>query len=378
MKAFTAITATTLLVFASVCGRAAAFDSGSTGADGALNVTNDMVLQLPPDGVFNYTTITVAPGVTLRFQRNEFNTPVYLLATGDVTIAGIINVNGQPGFGTGAGEGGPGGFDGGSQPIDGEPPGDGYGPGGGRADSEPIQLAGAYGNTTATSSTNRYGNGLLQPLVGGSGGAGQHRPVFGQPWGGAGGGGAILIASTTRIYVQHQILAQGGDTQIGFGGGSGGAIRLVAPTVAAPASASLSARAFAGGGSGRIRVDTLNRTEFNPMVDARLSVGRNMTVFSTPMLKLDFLEVAGKPIPPNAADVVVLTLDLNSPTNQVVTLRATGFVGPANLEVAITPENGPSRRFLKPFTAADANPITNTVEVIIPAGVPCRVQAWTR
>lgn len=103
-----------------------------------------------------------------------------------------------------------------------------------------------------------------------------------------------------------------------------------------------------------------------------------MTVFSTPMLKLDFLEVAGKPIPPNAADVVVLTLDLNSPTNQVVTLRATGFVGPANLEVAITPENGPSRRFLKPFTAADANPITNTVEVIIPAGVPCRVQAWTR
>src|ERR1035438_919403 len=84
------------------------FSSGSTGADGALNVTSDTVtVPLPASGVFNYTTVNVAAGATLQFTNNLANTPVIMLAQGDVNIAGTINIsaNGQyPG---------PGGFDGG-------------------------------------------------------------------------------------------------------------------------------------------------------------------------------------------------------------------------------------------------------------------------
>jgi len=38
---------------------AAPFSSGSTGADGPFSPTQDITLQVPPDGKFNYTTITI-------------------------------------------------------------------------------------------------------------------------------------------------------------------------------------------------------------------------------------------------------------------------------------------------------------------------------
>ena len=75
-----------LLLPLSPVARAASFDCGSTGANGPMNITSNTTLQLPPDGIFHCTTITVAQGVTLNFSNNALNTPVYLLATGDVTI----------------------------------------------------------------------------------------------------------------------------------------------------------------------------------------------------------------------------------------------------------------------------------------------------
>ena len=80
---------------------------GSDGADGALEVTENQTLTLPPDGIFNYTTVTIAEGATLTFERNALNTPAYLLATGDVTIAGTIDVLGKVGSGLSGGKGGP-------------------------------------------------------------------------------------------------------------------------------------------------------------------------------------------------------------------------------------------------------------------------------
>jgi len=53
----------------------AQFNSGSTGAYGPLNVTSNTALDLPADGIFNCSTITVATGATLRFNRNTNNTP---------------------------------------------------------------------------------------------------------------------------------------------------------------------------------------------------------------------------------------------------------------------------------------------------------------
>ena len=104
---------------------AMAFDSGSTGADGPLNPTVDTVIALPDDGVFNYTSINIPAGVTVRFERNTTNTPVRLLVADDAQIDGIIDISGQdsPAIGPAGdgvpaddglpGIGGPGGFHGG-------------------------------------------------------------------------------------------------------------------------------------------------------------------------------------------------------------------------------------------------------------------------
>jgi len=79
-----------LLLLGPSAAHAQTFSSGSTGADGPFAPTSDVTLTLPPDGVFNFTTVTIPAGVTVRFTRNTANTPVTLLATGDVTIAGTL------------------------------------------------------------------------------------------------------------------------------------------------------------------------------------------------------------------------------------------------------------------------------------------------
>ncbi|MBI2929529.1 MAG: hypothetical protein HYY24_28020, partial [Verrucomicrobia bacterium] len=202
---------------------AAGFDSGSNGSYGPINVTAPTTLDVPPDGIFHCTTITVTS--TLRFNRNALNTPVYLLATGDVLINGTINVSGGTGGGASARSGGPGGFDGGFGGFGDSAPanrgGDGHGPGRGRNQAGFTHAA--Y-SKAAASNSEVYGNVLIVPLIGGSGGAG----ADGNPGGGGGGGGgAILIASNTRITVNGNIISDGGG---GTGWGSGGSIRLVAPT----------------------------------------------------------------------------------------------------------------------------------------------------
>ena len=135
---------------------ALAFNSGSTGADGPFNPTVNTQVTLPDSGVFNYTSVNIPAGVTVTFKRNTANTPVVILASGDVTIAGTIDVSGAAAAAAGAagdgnqgddglpGKGGPGGFDGGrggtassdnpgvsGNPTLKNPGGAGLGPGGG-------------------------------------------------------------------------------------------------------------------------------------------------------------------------------------------------------------------------------------------------------
>ena len=73
----------------------AQFTSGSTGSDGAFSPTANTVLQVPPGGVFNFTTFNIPSGVTVSFARSASNDPVTILAQGNVTIAGTISVNGE-------------------------------------------------------------------------------------------------------------------------------------------------------------------------------------------------------------------------------------------------------------------------------------------
>ena len=63
-QAYMALLASGILAASSA---AQAYDSGSTGADGAFSPQVNTVLQLPEDGIFNFTTVTIPSGVTVTF-----------------------------------------------------------------------------------------------------------------------------------------------------------------------------------------------------------------------------------------------------------------------------------------------------------------------
>src|SRR5205823_2911988 len=97
-------------VFLLICfGRGAysqTFSSGSTGADGPLNLTtpgtiifDPVALGLHPavENVFNFTTINIASGVMVQLTSKKLNGPVYWLAQGPVTISGIVDASGENG-----------------------------------------------------------------------------------------------------------------------------------------------------------------------------------------------------------------------------------------------------------------------------------------
>lgn len=221
-----------LLILANISAFAQ-FNSGSTGADGALDLTScasPCYIQLPESGILNYTTVDIPAGKVLRFKRNLRNTPVIMLAQGNVTISGTIDVSSpcvgifgaDPGCLSGR-EGGPGGFSGGAA---GRP---GFGPGGG---GYPTCGHGSW-----------VGPLSLVPIIGGSGGSGCSN--------GGGGGGAIVIASSTTITMSGQIAAYG---WLNNYYGSGGAIRLVGNSITA--SGSFNAVAYPAGIAGVVRLES--------------------------------------------------------------------------------------------------------------------------
>lgn len=276
------------------------YNSGSTGLDGALAPTADTTLALPPSGIFNFTTVNIPVGVTVTFTPNANNTPVTLLATGDVTISGGINVNGARGLdlssavivNAGA-TGGPGGYpggQGGAKGITNNAPSGGQGPGAGFGISPSIP-SGTYGAPTSFVT--------LIPLFGGSGGGGGAGNSSAAGPSGGGGGGAIVIVSSTQIAINGSITAHGGaggagscpffGGQIEAGGGSGGAIRLVSAQVSGTGTLQAlggGESCFGGGGSGLIRLEAFNLAftgSTNPVASTSITPGP-VTAASTPSL----------------------------------------------------------------------------------------------
>ena len=70
-----------------------AFDSGSTEADGAFNPVVNTQVQLPPDGIFNFTTVNIPSGVTVTFAKNDTNTPVTI--GGHAGGESVVRINQQ-------------------------------------------------------------------------------------------------------------------------------------------------------------------------------------------------------------------------------------------------------------------------------------------
>ena len=280
------IALSTLPVVCFVAGAAHGYDSGSTGADGALCLGDrvrsgdgltcvpgtgetSLVVQLPPNGILNHTTVYVGPNATLSFRRNAANTPVYLLASGDVTVWGTIDVSGSPGacaYTTDysptavadlvcwGGLGGPGGDDGGSLgPVGAS---DGLGPeagghsgaglddtgsdvcagGGGAGPTVQGQFGGCRDDGLCAEAGEALTDVGWRYAHGGSGGGAAFMYWGADPSGsdveaGGGGGGALIIASSGRIGMYGYLLALGAARGYRGGGGGGGLLRLVADEV---------------------------------------------------------------------------------------------------------------------------------------------------
>ena len=383
-----------------------AFDVGTNVTYGALIVTNASVtplttnLAMPDDGIFHCTTINIGTNCTVKFIPNALNTPVYLLAQSNLLINGTLDVSGADGQTSGtASVAGSGGFSGGSFGTPSAvPAGAGQGPGGSISNlpANFYQNGGSFGTLgyggLAGASTN-YGDLLLVPLIGGSGGSGlQGVNSFVGASGGA-GGGAILLASSTNVTVNGNILAKGGNgIYNGFvtsGGGSGGAVRIVSPTVSVLGNIYVSGgtnsktSSLSYGGNGRVRIDTTT-TGLNAKVIGNgvsgaglpvISYGRSLFVFPPASPQLYFVNVAGSNIVAGTSNNV--PLPSGSSTNQVVTLCGTNFLGTVPVQIVATPANG------TPFTTnivlnfpSQTTLVSTNVIINVPAGIPTQLNAY--
>jgi hypothetical protein len=426
----------------------AAFDSGSTGADGALNPTVNTEIVLPPSGILNYTTVNIPAGVTVTFKKNAANTPVHILASGNVTIAGYVDIRGQDAKSTGIygdgvlgddgipGVGGPGGFDGGrggredaAQRVDIIRGGAGLGPGGGKGGVEGgngcpgdgysyYRYIGSGGGYAANAypygalyncvnplpavyiGGKAYGSSLLLPLIGGSGGGGGRGGVTFPGSGGGGGGGAILIASTGTITVSGTIDSTGGDAggvdgtgAGGYGaGGSGGAIRLVAATVAGAGGLYANGGCRNSGGSrrqdceyggtwgyggsiGRIRIEADAITFKGTSQPAYTKdVPGPVVLADAPTLRI--ATVAGATVPDNPTGNADITLPDTTTGPVEVTFQTKNVPVGNTVLLRMVPAYGKPTEVISPAIAGSTTAGTASISVTLPSG-PSTLQATT-
>jgi hypothetical protein len=296
-----------LLFISGTIALAQTFSSGSTGTDGALDLTSgDRTVVVPASGVLNYTTINVPAGRTLTFQNNLAITPVIMLAQGGVTIAGTVNICASGNVP------GPGGFYGGyaaSYPASGGP---GLGPGGGTPNAAGTQTQGNNGTWV--------GPLTLVPIIGGSGGGGGYCCVgcFYGPYSAAGGagGGAITIASSTSITLTGSILANGSTapnqicTFPGYcfdcpgAAGSSGAVRLVANTLSVSGNISAAIVRLEG---------QLGQVSYSGSGTAPVVSSINPLITPTHPPSITILSIGGYPVPSYSGSSFS-TIDLLLPT----------------------------------------------------------------
>jgi len=361
----------TALLFAGVA-TAQAFSSGSTGSDGALNYTtagtyyfNPDALGLDPagDNIFNFTTINIASGVNLVLQNNNLRgIPVVWLATGNVTIAGQLTLDGAsaPNLSTLAVGAtwitlrvptmpGPGGYPGGVGALQGTAASPGLGPGGGPISGTPCSYSGSgsfatAANTPDTTPGPTYGNIQLVPLIGGSGGSGGCLPTAATQSDSAGGtggagGGAIRIVSSTSISVTGTITSQGGSANNGRDGGnaggpgSGGAINLIAPTVTGTGTLNVNGGSspccsFPFGG-GYILINASNSPSFTGttsggIITYRPLLAPPLPTFGTPPT-ISVVSVNGTSVPqPPQGQFETPDVTINSATPVTINISASG------------------------------------------------------
>lgn len=366
-------------VFLAATAAHAAINVPSDGSDGAFNPTADVTIDLSQavtgtwsqDNtanagkgvydpikwavVFKYSAVNIPAGVTVSFTNNAFRAPVVWLVQGDVTISGIVNLNGQP-FGPSGvfSEPGPGGFRGA-----GTTGSAGLGPGGGLYDG------GSYGTKGSGASGPTYGNAMALPLIGGSGG------------GGGAGGGAILIAAGNGVTVNGSIAARGGDGNgyYGTGGGSGGAIRLLADSLTVGASASLGAQGGGGGGAGRIVLEANQMQISSPAIgpmESKFVPADPPRIWPEPAApSVKITQVGGVNVPAEPlASFDFPKQDISLATSNAVTVRVEATNVPTSWSVVVrtVPKIGQDTTTNATLVSGDASASVWEAQVTMPKG----------
>ncbi len=332
-----------------------------------------------PTNVYNFTTITIAYGSTLKFSEAVFHGPAYLLASGDVTINGIIDLTGDtsPGPTPTAAEqtlsfAGSGGYSGGIGGIHSDTSHQaliGNGPGGGAPGdiNQPYAAGGQF-------STNRF----LVPLVGGSGGGGTNDNGQYGSQGGA-GGGALLIASSTKITLDNQskstpayIFARGGFGTRGCGG-SGGAVRLMSNTIVGAGAygiyvdplGSQYCKTAAGNGLVRLEANTINYSlsaVYGPVVTS-VPFALNLPTVPAPVITVS--SVNGIAINANPFSFPDATINLSSAVPVVI--NATNVPITSAVSLYLLSDVQPNQNIPVILTGTNAVS-TATVQVTFPPG----------
>ena len=182
--------------------------------------------------VFKYTSVNIPSGVTVTFKNHPSRAPVVWLVSGDVNIAGTINLQDRKNAGTHY-ESGPGGYRGYYWGYGSVPGSHGLGPSGWDGPRRAN-----YGGLEGADNRPRYGNERIIPLLGGSGG-------------GLAGGGAILIAASRTVSINGTVSAYDGASRTVSG--SSGGFRLVANRC--QGNGEIVFVGTQGAGHGRIRIE---------------------------------------------------------------------------------------------------------------------------
>ena len=350
------------------------FSSNSDGSDGPLTFNTPGTWVFDPksypkplnpanDGIFNFTTITIAAGVTVKLRGDILNTPVVWLAQGPVKIDGTIDLNGQDAFSAANTTQrvntvpGAGGYAGGYPGVGANRPGAGLGPAGGQTG----QCSGLYGGAGGFT-----GNQFLVPLVGGSGSGGSGGTS------GAAGGGAILIASSVSISGSGSIQAVGGKG-LGFSSsGAGGAIRLVSPSVTISGLLSVLGGSYSvcnNIGDGIVRVEAFQIGALN--TSGPLHTATPFKLFVTPsgIPALSAVSVGGVPVatsPTGTFTMPDVTVNSAGPIDVAIT-AANVPIGTVVTLVTFS-ENGPDQTILS--TPLVGTLASSTATATIPSLAP--------
>jgi hypothetical protein len=161
------------------------------------------------------------------------------------------------------------------------------------------------------------------------------------------------------------------------GTGSGGSVRLVAPT--GGGNGYLDARAQIGNASeGRIRIDTQTPLAFrNLSYYGNTTRGNRMFVFPPATPKLHIVQAAGQTIPVGNGSAISLELPPGSAETQTVKIRGEGFSGSVPLQLIVVPEHSAST-IIDLTLNAGANPPEVSTTVTIPVAEITRLEAWTK